>query len=122
MARRPATEVERVTAAAFDGRRLRRAGVIVVAFLADWCPFCRAFRPEFGRLAPGPEDYGLLVADVTSMESPLWEAFDLEVVPTVVVFRDGKVVGRRDGVAGVGLGSADLEAIANLARAAAAGA
>jgi len=107
--------LERVGAEAFDGDRLRRPGRVAVAFLADWCPFCRAFEPEFARIAAGaPERF--LVADLTSEESPLWERFRVEIVPTVVVFDSGRAVFRADGVAGEGLDERDLEAVSTAVR------
>ena len=102
--------VERVGPEAFDGVRLRRSGTVAVAFLADWCPFCHAFAPEFSALAP-PGSPALLVADVTSEDSPLWDRFEVDVVPTVVVFREGTPILRADGVAGEGLGPDDLRSI-----------
>jgi thioredoxin 1 len=102
--------LDRVGPGEFDGERLKRQGVVAVAFLADWCPFCRAFEPEFARLAE--RGIRLLVADVTPEESPLWERFQVEVVPTVVVFRSGQAVFRADGVPGRGLDAAALAAIA----------
>lgn len=94
----------------FDGERLRLPGVVAVAFLADWCPFCHAFEPRFAGLTPGAPAR-LLVADMTSEDSPLWERFRIEVVPTVIVFRGGSAVFRVDGVAGEGLGPRELTAI-----------
>jgi len=96
--------------ASFDGVRLTTAGIVVAVFLADWCPFCRSFRTEILRFA-AERRWKLLVADLTSEESPLWDRFHVEIVPTVVVFRDGEAVFRRDGVAGRGLGPTDLAAI-----------
>lgn len=104
------TEVERVGTEAFDGSRLRRPGTVAVAFSADWCPFCRAFAPVFAELSR-PRSASLLVADLTSLESPLWERFSVDIVPTVVVFRNGAPIFRADGVSGVGLVSADVRAI-----------
>jgi thiol-disulfide isomerase/thioredoxin len=98
----------RIGATEFRGRRLDRPGTWIVAFLADWCPFCRAFEPEFAALATDGS-FGLLVADMTSMQTPLWETFEIDIVPTLVVFRDGTALYRADGVAGEGLGAADLE-------------
>ncbi len=53
----------------------------------------------------------LVVADMTSEESPLWERFHIEVVPTVMVFSAGNGVFRVDGVAGEGLLPRDVTAI-----------
>lgn len=112
----PATErAERVGPEAFDGVRFLRPGRAVVAFLAEWCPFCRAFEPEFLRPSQ-PGSVPRFVADVTSEESPLWDRFGIQVVPTVIVFEDGRAVLRRDGVAGEGLGAADLRAIEEATR------
>lgn len=43
------------------------------------------------------------VVDLTDLENPLWETFDILVVPTVVVFNDGETALRKDGVLGRGL-------------------
>lgn len=51
---------------------------------------------------------GRVIADVTDLESPLWERFGLEVVPTLAAFRDGEVVLREDGRLGLGIESATL--------------
>jgi thioredoxin 1 len=102
--------MERVGPEAFERTRFLRPGVWGVAFLADWCPFCRAFAPKLEELAKrGP--YQVVRADVTDEESPLWDLFGIEVVPTVVVFRDGVPKLRRDGRLGQGLGGTDLNAI-----------
>jgi thioredoxin 1 len=101
--------LERLGAADFDGVRLRRSGTWGVGFLAEWCPFCRSFEPKFEGLA-GTTPAHLAIADVTDEESPLWERFSVEVVPTVIVFRDGEATFRRDGRLGRGLGEPDLQA------------
>ncbi len=105
----------RVGPEAFDGPRLRRAERVGVAFLADWCPFCRSFEPEFAALA-ATAVAPLLIADLTSLSSPLWDRFAIEIVPTVVVFDRGEPIFRADGVSGEGLGPADLRAIADALR------
>jgi thioredoxin 1 len=108
--------VQRIHADAFEGERLLRSGTWAVAFLADWCPFCRSFEPTFESLA-GTGPFELAVGDVTDEENPLWERFSLEVVPTVVVFRDGLPTFRRDGTLGRGLSENDVRELrADLAR------
>jgi thioredoxin 1 len=103
-----ADRLERLDERAFDGKKLLRPGTRAVAFLAEWCGFCRDFGPQFAEIGTRPQ---LAVADLTDLNSPLWEEFEVQVVPTVVVFRDGRPVLRRDGVAGEGLSAADLAAI-----------
>src|SRR5271156_5873137 len=94
---------------AFDGDRLDRGGHWAVAFFAEWCPYCHEFVPRFESLGTLRGD--LLVADVTDLESPLWDRFRIDIVPTVMVFRDGAVVARADGVSMRGLGDAELRAV-----------
>ena len=99
--------MERLGADAFSKGKLLRSGVWIVAFLAEWCPFCQRFLPEF--VALGRESgLSLAIGDVTSDESPLWNEFRIGVVPTLVVFQEGEPVMRVDGVLGSGLPSGSL--------------
>ncbi len=100
--------MEKWGAEAFRGDRLGRPGDWGVCFLADWCPFCRAYAPLFQRL-DGVAPFPLAVADVTDLESPLWDTFHIDVIPTLVAFRDGKAIWRKDGVPMVGLNAGDLD-------------
>lgn len=102
--------MERIGADAFDAERLRRPGTWAVVFLADWCPFCVSFAPKFAEL-DGTGSFRVAVADVSEESSPLWDRFRIEVVPTVIVFRDGSAAFRRDGQLMRGLGDKDLAAI-----------
>jgi hypothetical protein len=43
--------------------------------------------------------------------NPLWDAHCIDVVPTVIVFKDDAIQARRDGRAGVGLTEKDLETL-----------
>jgi len=104
-----AERLETIGAGEFDRDRLRRPGVVVVAFLADWCPFCQALRPELPKVATGSA-FSVLIADVSSEQSPLWQDLGIEVVPTLVVFKEGAPVFRADGIPGRGLRSSDLQA------------
>jgi hypothetical protein len=102
--------VERLHGSDFDGQRLRRDGDWGICFSADWCPFCRAFLKEF-ELLERPERFRTAIADLTDEDSPLWEAFSVEVVPTMVAFRNGVAIRRWDGVLGSGLRPDDLDAL-----------
>lgn len=100
--------METLGAADFDGTRLKRPGSWAVLFLANWCPFCRSFRPLFERF-DGAGAFRTAVADVTDEGSPLWDRFRIEVVPTLLAFRDGAILHRIDGIPMEGLAASDLE-------------
>jgi thiol-disulfide isomerase/thioredoxin len=109
----PQSSLERIGAEAFDVTKLRRNGTWAIAFIADWCPFCRTFLPEFSALSA--RGLKLVIADLTDEDSPLWETFEIEVVPSVIVFRDGDPLFRVDGRLMEGLGPKDLARVATAA-------
>jgi thioredoxin 1 len=80
----------------FNGQKLRQGGTLAVVFLASWCPFCLRFQPAFEAAAKSSGTPWAWV-DVSEDDSIFWDTFSLSVVPTVVVFRDGEPVFRRDG-------------------------
>ena len=43
------------------------------------------------------------VADITDVNSELWDSFDVNVVPTMAIFKEGKLENWWDGVLGRGL-------------------
>lgn len=101
--------MERVGASAFEGTRLPRDGTWAVVFLADWCGFCREFVPDFEALPLGAA-HGLAV-DISDLGNPLWELFEIDIVPTVLVFHERMQLARVDGVSGVGIDSRGLRRI-----------
>ena len=86
----------------FDGDRLKSTGTIPVLFYAEWCPFCRRFYAEFSE-ALNSKGIRWAEVDISDVNNPLWETFGIRIVPTVIVFREGQLVFRRDGVQGRGL-------------------
>jgi thioredoxin 1 len=86
----------------FEKKRLNRNGTLTVLFAAEWCPFCRRFSLVFDSVL---SEKGIArgVADLSDLENPLWEEFDIDVVPTVMIFKEGELVYRKDGVLGRGL-------------------
>ena len=82
-----------------DGQEFRKTvgsddGVFVL-FYADWCPFSRAFLPVFEEHAAGrDEDFIRVLLDGNE---DLFDEYDVEVYPTVLFFKSGKVSKRLDG-------------------------
>ena len=51
--------------------------------------------------------------DISDDDNPLWEVFSIEVVPTLIIFKEGKAVFRRDGVYGRGLSEKAIDETIN---------
>jgi thioredoxin-like negative regulator of GroEL len=81
-------------------------GRVVVLFYASWCPFSQRFLPVFEKYARGKLDSCLRI--VTDDKAGLCEKYQVDVVPTVLIFENGKVTRRLDGVQGVGLSEKQL--------------
>jgi thioredoxin 1 len=94
----------------FEGTRLRDSRNVLAVFYASWCPFCRSFLDLFETAMANTIDPLGARVDISDDENPLWEGFGLEIVPTLIGFRDGMSIVRKDGSAGVGLGMLELEA------------
>ena len=82
----------------------------IVLFRADWCPFCRKFKPVFDSYE-GRTKARMAEAVVNEDENPLWDRFNIQVIPTMIAFKDGKVTARTDGIAGRGLDEADMKGL-----------
>ena len=87
---------------------LNHKGKTVVIFSADWCPYCVSFFNNWSEYG-GVED--VCIADITDVESELWDSFDIEVVPTMAVFEDGVLVKRWDGQLQRGLTIDQIESL-----------
>jgi len=85
----------------------------LVMFYADWCPFCRKFKSIFeasaNSLANSQQKF--YESNIDHDDNPLWERFSIDAVPTVIAFKKGKIISRRDAKMGVGLVKSDMDSI-----------
>jgi thiol-disulfide isomerase/thioredoxin len=100
--------VESLTASDFQRDRLSRPGTYLVDFSATWCPYCRRFLSRFAA-REGTLRATLAVADISDVDNPLWDDFDLEVTPSMIAFREGAPIGRWNGRRWYGLDEGHLD-------------
>ena len=81
---------------------------VLALFYASWCPFCRRFLPIFQEQEDRLNCESISV-NIDDLMNPLWETYDIQVVPTVIYFRKEIVTRRLDGVLGIGLSRQQLE-------------
>jgi thioredoxin len=69
-------------------------GVALVDFTAAWCPPCRVLGTVLAALVPAYAGRVRFVAVDVDAEPALAERFGVRAMPTVVLLRDGREVGR----------------------------
>ena len=91
----------------FHNQELRTRDRTIVLFHAAWCPYCRELMPSYERFS-GMAKVRVARADISDYDSPLWDAFSIEAVPTAILFEDGRAVERIDSRMGDGVTAADF--------------
>ncbi len=83
-----------VTDSTFESEVLKAQQPVLIDFWATWCAPCRAIAPVVEQLA---KDYAgkLKVVKVDIDQNPkVPTQYDVRSIPTLLVFKDGKVVGQ----------------------------
>jgi thioredoxin 1 len=76
----------------FDDALRRMRGPVLVEFRADWCDPCRMLEPELARLAEDLRGRAHVIQVDVSSHGDLCHRFGVRSVPTLIVFRGGRVV------------------------------
>ena len=80
----------------------------VAMFYADWCPFCKKFKPVFESVK---SKYKKIQLELNEDENPMWDKFAISAVPTVIAFEGNKIVARKDARMGFGLEKSDIDSL-----------
>jgi thioredoxin 1 len=78
------------------GSRFRRPGTWLVRFSAPWCAWCRSIDPVLERMAAERRDLSIGTILIDEDEE-LVDQYRLFTLPTLILFRDGREVARREG-------------------------
>ncbi len=80
---------------------LKSRNKIFVLFYSSWCPFSQRFLPIYEKHTQIQKDLCFRV--IVDDKAGLTYKYAIDVVPTVLLFENGKVTKRCDGVHGMGL-------------------
>ena len=101
--------MEHVTPEEFDSKVLKSDKKMVVLFYATWCPYCSNFKPTFE--SAKIQTSNKLGSIIDEDENPLWDKFNIQSVPTMIIFQDGKIIARKDAKKHLGLTKADMDSL-----------
>ncbi|MGC8935958.1 MAG: thioredoxin family protein [Candidatus Methanomethylicaceae archaeon] len=66
-----------------------RCSEMVAVFTASWCGYCRMLLCELEQTKP---DMPLTLVDIS--DEGCWDEFGIEIVPTAILYKDGKEIRR----------------------------
>ena len=80
----------------FEDEILKRDGVAIVDFYADWCGPCKMVAPVLDRIAEEREDVTVGKVNV-DLDGELAAQYGVMSIPTLVIFKDGREINRSVG-------------------------
>ena len=88
--------IEKMTAARFEQEVLQAKGAVLVEFSAPWCGYCRRRAPVLARMDGAAGTPPIALVDIDE-EPQLAERYGVEVIPTLLLFRSGRLLRRTTG-------------------------
>lgn len=76
---------------------LENKKAVLVDFFATWCPPCKALAPVLEKISSSRADFDIVKVNIDDNQD-LAMKYRIEVVPTMVVFVDGKPAGKLVGL------------------------
>lgn len=82
----------------FDSQVLKAEKVTLVDFYASWCGPCQMLGPVLENIAKNEEDFDIIKVNIDDAQDIAIQ-YGVEVVPTMLIFKQGQVVGQLVGYA-----------------------
>ncbi len=101
-----------VTENTFQEKILGSKKTIITLFHTTYCPFVRQFKPIFEKYSQNSNNEYALV-DITDDDNPLWDKYNVTEVPTILAFKEGQEISRRNAIPGFGLTEEDMQGLLN---------
>jgi thioredoxin 1 len=76
---------------------------VLALFSSSWCPFCQRFAKAFTTNVDTCKVDLVLRVNMDDYDSPLWDEYDVDAVPTLILFENGEIKCRLDAGSGSGL-------------------
>lgn len=86
--------MEQITKADFDEKI--KNGIVLIDFYADWCGPCKMLTPELDELSNELDQVKIYKVNIDK-EQELTQRFNVMAVPTMLLFKDGEIVGKTSG-------------------------
>src|ERR1700728_2179314 len=86
-----------VTSGTFSSLILEAGGPIAVEFMSYGCAHCRALEPVIEQVAATVKSKEKIFRVNTAIEEELAESYEIQGTPTLIMFLNGKEVGRVEG-------------------------
>lgn len=88
-----------ITDASFEEAVLKSDKPVLVDFVAEWCGPCRTLGPMIEEIATEYEGRAVVGKVDVDNNQEFTAKYGVRNIPTVLMFKDGEVVGRQVGVA-----------------------
>ena len=89
--------IRTVTGSTFDAWVLEAKGPIAVEFMSYGCVHCREMEPVLQQVAEMVRSKGTIFRVNTADDQELTDSYEIDGTPTIVMFLNGKEVGRVEG-------------------------
>ena len=88
--------INHLTKTEFESKVINSDRVSLVDFFATWCGPCQMLTPVLEKISEERNDFDIYKVDIDE-EMELAIKYSVEVVPTMIIFKNGNPVGRLEG-------------------------